>query len=330
MKRVVHLLWLLLFLITSCKSSIENRGFTVVEIINGNTIKLKNGMQIQLLGVDATQGSYEYLRDNVLNNKIRIRFDKQNDNKKQQLEKYVFAYITDNKNKCVNSVILELGLSGLNTFMLNDSLKRYAAYVDYQISSPKSSHSGSNQKRKDIQAIIRKVESSVFLVISNNRFDNTVAQGTGFFIEKGNLGVSNFHVFENGSKWYVKTSDDKVYKVKNIIKKSKKFDYVIFEVETNKSFTPIPKSDKLPEKGEDILVIGNPRGLENTVTRGIVSSIRSYRTNNDIIQIDAAISPGSSGSPVLNMYGEVIGIATMKIEDCENCNFAFSIKILGM
>ena len=83
-------------------------------------------------------------------------------------------------------------------------------------------------------------------------------------------------------------------------------------------------SQVLPQQGEEIFVIGNPSGLENTVTRGIVSAIRE-----DLIQIDAAISPGSSGSPVSNMNGKVVGIATFKIvEGCELCNFAISADLI--
>jgi len=68
--------------------------------------------------------------------------------------------------------------------------------------------------------------------------------------------------------------------------------------------------------------------LESTLTKGIVSAIRSEVVPNDRIQIDAAISPGSSGGPVMNMNGEVFGVATFKALDCENCNFAVNIKLI--
>src|SRR5204863_8214538 len=73
---------------------------------------------------------------------------------------------------------------------------------------------------------------------------------------------------------------------------------------------------------ESIVVIGNPLGLEGSVTNGIVSAVRDIPTFGRIIQITAAISPGSSGSPVVNMQGQVIGIATLQITGGQSVNFA--------
>jgi serine protease Do len=118
--------------------------------------------------------------------------------------------------------------------------------------------------------------------------------------------------------------------VKRILYQSKKFDYVVFQVATQQNMPYLSLGDMLPMKGEDIVVLGNPRGLESTASRGIVSSIRDYQGQNQaIIQVDAAISPGSSGSPVMNRQGEVVGIATMKVNGCESCNYAFNINLLN-
>ena len=169
----------------------------------------------------------------------------------------------------------------------------------------------------------------MFIVRTYDRSGKGVGQGTGFFIESSGIGVSNYHVFEGGNAWRVQTTNGRQYEVEKIIKQNEKFDYVIFQVKTH-DVSYLPLSATLPGKGEDIVVLGNPRGLESTVSRGIVSSIRNFHQRKDaLIQIDAAISPGSSGSPVMNMKGEVVGIATMQVEKCENCNFAFSIDVLS-
>ncbi len=184
-------------------------------------------------------------------------------------------------------------------------------------------------KEISLTDIVAKAEPCVFVVKTYDRKGKGVGQGTGFFIEENGIGVSNYHVFEGGKTWQIRTFDGKQYEVEKIIKQNETFDYVIFQVKTHDvSFLPLA-SDK-PRKGEDIVVLGNPRGLESTVSRGIVSSIRNFKRQKDaLIQIDAAISPGSSGSPVMNMRGEVVGIATMQIEKCENCNFAFNIDMLS-
>jgi len=78
--------------------------------------------------------------------------------------------------------------------------------------------------------------------------------------------------------------------------------------------------------GERIIVYGSPLGLEKTVSDGIVSAIREVPGHGTLIQITAPISPGSSGSPVLNMKGEVIGIATFQFIKGKNLNFAIPSK----
>src|SRR5204862_1097845 len=77
-----------------------------------------------------------------------------------------------------------------------------------------------------------------------------------------------------------------------------------------------------PQEGESVVVIGNPFGLEGSVTNGIVSAVRDIPGFGRIIQITAPISPGSSGSPVVNMQGQVIGIATLQITGGQSVNFA--------
>ena len=77
----------------------------------------------------------------------------------------------------------------------------------------------------------------------------------------------------------------------------------------------------MPEIGEKVVVIGSPLGLEQTAADGIVSAIRQYRSFQKVIQITAPISPGSSGSPVVNMRGEVIGVAFMLMSAGQNLNF---------
>lgn len=187
----------------------------------------------------------------------------------------------------------------------------------------------STGQEKSLTEIITRAEPSVFLIRTYDRNGKGVGQGTGFFIEESGVGVSNYHVFKGGSTWEIRTLEGKKYQVDKIIKQNETFDYVIFQVNTL-DVPYLPLSSSMPGKGEDIVVLGNPRGLESTVSRGIVSSIRNFRKQKDaLIQIDAAISPGSSGSPVMNMKGEVVGIATMKLDKCENCNFAFNIAMLS-
>ena len=79
-------------------------------------------------------------------------------------------------------------------------------------------------------------------------------------------------------------------------------------------------------EGEKVLVIGNPEGLRGTVSDGIISA---FRENRSLIQITAPISPGSSGSPVLDETGQVIGMATLVEKEGQNLNFAISAEVIS-
>ncbi len=181
--------------------------------------------------------------------------------------------------------------------------------------------------KSSVADIAEATAPGTFLVLTLNQQGDVIKQGSGFMIDSKGVGVSNEHVFQGGYRWLIQTKDQAQYEVTRVLKSSDQFDFVVFEVRGG-PFTCLAQASKTPRVGDDILVLGNPRGLEQTLTRGVISSLRAMVAPDDLIQIDAAISPGSSGSPVLNMDGKVVGIATLKIKDCENCNFAYNIQCL--
>ena len=89
---------------------------------------------------------------------------------------------------------------------------------------------------------------------------------------------------------------------------------------------PLSLDRTSPQEGESVVIIGNPFGLEGSVTNGIVSAVRDIPGFGRIIQITAPISPGSSGSPVVNMQGQVIGVATLQITGGQSVNFAIPVR----
>jgi serine protease Do len=181
---------------------------------------------------------------------------------------------------------------------------------------------------KSPQELVSLYSDAVFMVVSFDHKEELAGQGTGFYINAQGYALSNYHVMHPGEEWVVKHSDGSLHRVAQIIRSNQTDDLILFRVENRSEVSSIPMASSDPSLGEDIVVIGNPQGLENTITKGIISAFRYNTRNTDLIQIDAAISPGSSGSPVINLYGQVIGIATLKIDDCENCNFAVSWRKL--
>ena len=137
--------------------------------------------------------------------------------------------------------------------------------------------------------------------------------GTGFIIDKEGFILTNNHVVEKADEIKVKLSDEREFTAK-IIGRDPKTDLALINIEGAKDLTPLSlgDSDKL-EVGDWVVAIGNPFGLGNTVTAGIVSA--KYRqigagSYDNFIQTDASINPGNSGGPLLNSSGEVIGINT--------------------
>jgi serine protease Do len=319
------------FILTACGNPPFDRTYhKVTGIINGNTIQVDNGVNIILLGINSTIGSENYLKKNIVNKQIRFIYDSNKRDPVTNRLSNVYGYVVTVEKLSVNGELLKKKCSGLNKDFIKDSLKVFLKYVGGETSDKNPGEVPPSQTGVGFVDMVEKVGAAVFTIYVRNSGGELEGQGTGFFISSDGMGVSNFHVFNAGSDYVIKTVDHKELSVEKIITLNEESDFVIFKVtNVGNTFPYLKFSDTTPKKGEEIFVIGNPIGLENTVTRGIISSIRSRVSDNDLIQIDAAISHGSSGSPVLNMSGQVIGIATFKImeQDCESCNFAISSNL---
>jgi len=180
--------------------------------------------------------------------------------------------------------------------------------------------------------LVKKTKSAVVLIQTFNDNNQPIGQGSGFFVNnKGHI-VTNYHVIEGAYRATVKTSSGIEYPVEGIIAKNADADIVKLIVNIPDANTPfLNLSEIVPSEGQDIVVIGNPLGFESTVSPGIVSAVRDIPAFGKILQITAPISPGSSGSPVINSKGEVIGIATLVLKEGQNLNFAItSDKIIAL
>ena len=182
------------------------------------------------------------------------------------------------------------------------------------------------QKEESIESLpslIKRIKPSTVIIFAYDDKGEFLKLGSGFFISQNGDVITNYHVLEGAESAEVKTSDEKTYTISDIVAVDEKNDIIRLSVNIpSKYVLPLSLSETTPEIGERIIVYGSPLGLENTVSDGIVSAIRDIPDYGRIIQITAPISPGSSGSPVLNLRGEVIGIATFQIIEGQNINFA--------
>jgi hypothetical protein len=181
-----------------------------------------------------------------------------------------------------------------------------------------------------LSSAINKSLPAVFLIRTYDVNDNEIAQGTGFFIDSLGKGVTNYHVLAGASKAQITMSDGREYPIERLWAMDELHDVIGFAIRntSKQKFKFLKLNSKSPQLGEEVFTIGNPSGLSFTTSNGIVSSVREDEKDGTIIQTTTPISPGSSGSPLLNLKGQVIGIISFSYVNGQNLNFAFSSKYI--
>ena len=164
-------------------------------------------------------------------------------------------------------------------------------------------------------------------------------QGSGFILDKEGHIITNYHVIEGGREIEVTVGDKRRYKAK-VVLRDKGDDLALLQIDAP-NLTPVILADSRNlQVGQKVYAIGNPFGLNGTMTTGIISALRSVRGPegnliDNAIQTDAAINPGNSGGPLLNLHGEVIGInsliatdpnAQVQVEQSAGIGFAIPIN----
>jgi S1-C subfamily serine protease len=185
--------------------------------------------------------------------------------------------------------------------------------------------------------IAKRALPSVVLLVTEDANGKAVALGTGFQV-KPDVIATNYHVIKDASRAYATfQGGSPKYEILGTIAVDKENDLVLlrlgrvivqqspYDSIVAMAASLLPLATARVEIGDTVYVVGNPEGLEGTFSQGIVSAVRG----SDYIQITAPISHGSSGGPVLNGYGEVIGVAAGAIEEGQNLNFAIPVSKLA-
>lgn len=150
--------------------------------------------------------------------------------------------------------------------------------------------------------------------------------GTGFIIDKSGLIITNNHVVENADEIKVKLTDSREFKA-TVIGRDPKTDLALIKISSPFEKLPVLSlgdSDKI-RVGDWVLAVGNPFGLEHTVTKGIISAtgrVIGSGPYDNFLQTDAPINPGNSGGPLINLRGEVVGINTAIVPGGQGLGFA--------
>lgn len=180
------------------------------------------------------------------------------------------------------------------------------------------------------EALTEKVRSSITVVTVLDRNGEEEGIGTGFVVDESGLVATSLHVIGAGREVFVETADKMKYPVKAIHAFDRKFDLVVLEIEAQGlPALSLGDSDNL-KQGSSVMAVGNPHGYEFSVVRGEVSVVSAMREvdNLEMIQLAIPLEPGNSGGPLLDMYGRVQGVLTMKSAVTRNLGFAMPVNHL--
>ena len=180
---------------------------------------------------------------------------------------------------------------------------------------------------QSLPRLVKKIQLAVVTIATYDMKGDVAGIGTGFFMdEKGHL-ITNHHVLKNAYRAEIKTRKGDIFPIEAVVAENPVMDLIKVRVAipTGK-YSWVTVDPDLPEIAEQVLVVGSPFGLEQTASDGIVSAIREMPGIGTFFQMSAPISKRSSGIPVVNMQGRVVGVVTFKLVMGQNLNFAVSGK----
>src|SRR4030042_3723459 len=179
----------------------------------------------------------------------------------------------------------------------------------------------------DADRIYKESSKAVVEIVTYDNKSNPIAQGSGFIVRKDGVIVANYHVITKAEDIKIKASC-KVLKVEGLLYINKENDIVILKAESEE--LPIVKLGDIDKAvvGENVYVISKPGESEKTLSEGILQGIRKIDPKIKLLQITAPTSPGSSGAPVFNKNGEVIGVATLSSKRIRNLTYAVPINLI--
>lgn len=177
------------------------------------------------------------------------------------------------------------------------------------------------------QEMIARMKRAVVIVTSYDERAKPVVQGSGFFIAPDRI-VTNLHVIKHASLIRIRTFAGKTITVQTVVATDASSDLALLQMNAPCTDTTLQVEDTTPVEGESIIVVSNPQASHWKITRGQLGPIWEFEGTGRRMQITASILPGSSGGPVLNQQGHVIGIAAMHTGSADDLNFAVPAESL--
>jgi len=223
---------------------------------------------------------------------------------------------------CVSSII---------TFNSGEPLMRHLvaiAVVAFGVFGSLSAQGQQPAPKFSIPALVKEMSPGVVNITVLNQAGKPTGYGSGFVVNSSGTIVTAFHVIKGAAGAMVKTVDGEIYDRVEVVQYDLRRDIAVLKIQPFRALTALrlAEEEQLPI-GEDTAAIGNPQGLEASVSAGIISGYRQaegYR----MIQTTAAVSPGSSGGPLFDMSGGVIGMVTSAVDNTRAQNLNFAIPVI--
>jgi S1-C subfamily serine protease len=184
-----------------------------------------------------------------------------------------------------------------------------------------------SQRSASLPDVARAVSPSVVLIVTSDKNGNPLAEGSGFVVDSNGLIATNLHVIKGAYSASVTLPNGDTYDSVWVADADARKDLALIQIKAV-GLTPVRLGDSdAVQVGQHVVAVGNPSGLANSVSDGIVSAVRQGEGMR-LLQITAPISGGSSGGPLLNDGAEVIGVTYKTVEGSQNLNFAVPTNYL--
>ena len=249
----------------------------------------------------------------------------------------VIASPVPTKSSTLKYVLIALGIVAVVCVGILVGVRRH--HSDEADSSPSKAASGAQERAAEksekpspiapakltTAQIADRATPSVVIVENFNEDGEKSGQGSGYVFSSDGIIITNYHVIRGAKSLTVKIPGQEPYRVDSVL--GYEIDHDVAALQLTGSSLPalLTETAEEPKVGDRVVAIGAPLGLESTVSEGIVSALRNAGTMH-IIQTTASISPGSSGGPLLNEYGKVIGLTTSTVLNGQSLNFVVSAK----
>jgi hypothetical protein len=198
-----------------------------------------------------------------------------------------------------------------------------------------ASLSAQSTSSTDVATIAQAATKASVLIVTSDLTGKPLMQGSGFLVWKDGRVVTNFHVVQGAASAVAKFSDGAFYEVEGFLGADPAIDIAVLKLRAPGKEFPFLRLAEVDQVaiGQHVVAIGSPLSLENTVSDGIVSALRSASDVDSklgaslrVFQTTAPVSPGSSGGALLNMQGEVIGVTSFGVAAGQNLNFVIPVS----